>query len=495
VFERKKTGERFVVQQTITPLVNGAGEVTHHIAVQEDITARKDAEARIEELAYHDSLTGLSNRVELRNRLDQAVDEARHHRRSLALHFIDLDRFKVVNDTLGHAVGDALLQAVAERLHGCLRSSDTAARIGGDEFAVLQPALDSLEGATSLAQRILSVMARPFRLAGRDVHITPSIGVSVYPLDSTGPEELLKNADMAMYLAKKEGRNNFQYFTAALNAQLRDRLSLEVDLRAAIEQRQFTLYYQPQVDLGTRRLTGMEALIRWRHSTRGDVPPSLFVGVAEECGLIAGLSRWVLEEACAQNAAWLAAGLPPRRVAVNVSSANFKHGDLAQNISDVLTRTMLPPSLLELEVTETLLLEDEHVIRAVPALQKLGVMLSIDDFGTGYSSLNYLRRLPVKKLKIDKSFVSGLPDSQDDAIIARAIINLGHALGHTVIAEGIEREDQLAYLREHGCDEGQGYLFGRPMPAAEFEAELIHEQARERDAELAAPLQDRSASK
>jgi diguanylate cyclase (GGDEF)-like protein/PAS domain S-box-containing protein len=473
--ERRKNGELYTVHQTITPLTDGSGEITHFIAVHEDITARKDAEARIEHLAYHDPLTGLCNRAELHNRLEQAVQQAKRNSCSLALHFIDLDRFKVVNDTLGHAVGDALLQAVARRLESCLRSSDTVARVGGDEFAVLQPEIANLEGAATLARKFVSSMAEPFQISGRDIHISPSIGISVFPLDSNRPDELLRNADVAMYLAKNKGRNNFQFFTSALNAQIRDRLTLESDLHAAIEKGEFVLHFQPQVNLRTRRLTGMEALIRWNHPTRGMVPPSMFIGIAEEYGLIHGISRWVLEQACAQNAAWHAAGLPRRRIAVNISSANFKHDDLCQIIEDVLTRAQLPAKYLELEVTETYLLDDEHVIKAIPSLKNLGVTLSIDDFGTGYSSLSYLRRLPVQKLKIDQSFVRGLPENQDDAIIAGAIIELGHALGHTVIAEGVETEQQLIYLRDHGCDDGQGYLFGRPMPAEAFEALLERE--------------------
>ena len=475
IIERRKNGELYTVHQTITPLTDGSGEITHFIAVHEDITARKDAEARIEHMAYHDPLTGLCNRVELHNRLEQAVQQAKRHSRSFALHFIDLDRFKVINDTLGHSVGDSLLQAVATRLESCLRASDTAARIGGDEFAVLQPEIANLEGAAVLASKIVRSMAEPFRLFGRDIHVSPSIGISVFPLDSNRPDELLRNADMAMYLAKSEGRNNFQFFTSALNDHLRDRLALESDLHAALGNSEFVLYFQPQVNLRTRHLTGMEALIRWNHPTRGMVPPSMFIGIAEECGLIHGISRWVLEQACAQNAAWQAAGLPRRRIAVNISSADFKHGDLCQIIADLLARTQLPPEYLELEVTETLLLQDEHMVNAIPLLKKMGVTLSIDDFGTGYSSLIYLRRLPVEKLKIDQSFIRGLPESQDDAIIAGAIIDLGHALGHTVIAEGVESEEQLIYLRDHGCDEGQGYLFGRPMPADAFEALLERE--------------------
>ena len=478
VVECRKNGELYTVQQTITPLTNGRGEITHYIAVHEDITVRKDSEARIQRMAYYDALTGLANRVELQNRLEQAVRQADRYSHSLAIHYIDLDRFKLVNDSLGHAVGDALLQEVARRLKDCLRASDTAARIGGDEFAVLQPEVADLEGVSVLARKILSAMAAPFWFAEREVRISSSIGISVFPVDGNRPEELLKNADLAMYLAKDEGRNNFQFFTSSLNAQIRDRLALEADLRSAIANGKFVLYYQPQVNLRSLRLTGMEALIRWKHPTRGWVPPSLLIEVAEECGLIHELTRWVLEEACTQNAAWQAAGLPYCRVAVNVSSANFNHGDLCQVVADVLERTQLAPQYLELEVTETLLLQDEYIMKAMPLLKKMGVVLSIDDFGTGYSSLKYLRQLPVEKLKIDKSFVDGLPDTQDDAIIARAIIDLGHALGHTVIAEGVESEEQLAYLRDHGCDEGQGYLFGRPMPAEHFEAVL--ERQRER---------------
>ncbi len=429
-------------------------------------------------MAYHDALTGLPNRVQLQSRLIEAVQHAGRHSRSLALHFIDLDRFKVVNDTLGHAVGDALLKMVAERLQDCLRASDIAARIGGDEFAVLQPEITSMEEAAALARKIIDVMEIPYQLSGRDIHTSPSIGISIFPLDSDNPEQLLKNADLAMYQAKREGRNNFQFFTAALNSEIRDRLALEADLHAVLENDEFVLYFQPQINLRSGRLVGMEALIRWQHPTRGMVAPDLFIGVAEECGLIHGLSHWVLEHACAQNAAWQEAGLPPLRVAVNVSSVNFRHGDFCQTISEVLDRTKLPPQFLELEVTETLLLQDEQVAKATPILKKMGVALSIDDFGTGYSSLTYLRQLPVEKLKIDQSFVHGLPTSRDDVILAGAIIDLGHALGHTVIAEGVETAEQLTYLRDHGCDEGQGFLFGRPVPAPAFECYLEYEASR-----------------
>ncbi|MFO0791447.1 MAG: PAS domain S-box protein [Pirellulales bacterium] len=476
VVERRKDGSLYTVHQTITPLKDDHGKIRHFIAVQEDITARKQAESKIHQMAYHDVLTGLPNRIQLQQRLAEATSCARRKSTSVALHFIDLDRFKVINDTLGHSVGDELLVEVAGRLKGCLRAGDLAARLGGDEFAVIQTATDGPAEAAALARRIVEVMAPPFRLAGRDIHTSPSIGISMFPLDGHDEEQLIKNADLAMYSAKKEGRNNFQFFTDSLNSQIRDRLSIEADLHRAIRRHEFVLYYQPQVDIATGALIGMEALIRWQHPTRGLLLPSLFIGVAEECSLIHAISSWVLENACRQNVAWHRAGYPRHRVAVNVSSANFKHADFFGVISGALRRTGLPPRFLELEVTETLLLQDEQVRIATPKLKELGVALSIDDFGTGYSSLTYLRRLPVEKLKIDRSFVNGISDASDDAIIAKAIIDLGHALGHTVIAEGVETRKQLEHLRKLGCDEAQGYLFGRPMPAAEFE------QLLERDA-------------
>lgn len=474
VIERRKDGELFTVHQTITPLTDSAGEITHFIAVHEDITARKDAESQIKHMAFHDSLTGLCNRAELHNRLKQAMEDAKNRSRLLALHYVDLDRFKVVNDTLGHAVGDALLQAVAQRLGACLRPGDTAARIGGDEFAILQGELIDVNSASGLANRVLKMMAEPFSVRGRDVRISTSIGTSIYPLDSEVPEELLKNADLAMYLAKSQGRNNFQFYTAALNAQIHDRLALESDLHSALSNHEFLLYYQPQIQLQTRRITGVEALIRWQHPTRGLLLPATFIGLAEDCGLIHGLSRWVLEEACGQFVKWQAAGLDPPRIAVNMSPANFRHGDLYRVIADVLEQTQLDPHRLELEVTESLLLEDEYVVNAISRLKELGITLSIDDFGSGYSSLSYLRQLPVERLKIDQSFIRGLPDSKDDATIVRAIIELGHALGYTVIAEGVEDARQMNYLSEHACDEGQGFLFGRPMPAKEIAALWDH---------------------
>jgi diguanylate cyclase (GGDEF)-like protein/PAS domain S-box-containing protein len=454
------------------PVCNQKGEAYRYAGIAEDITARKDAEARIEILAFHDALTGLPNRVEFHNRLVQAIARAKRAEMPVALYFIDLDQFKVVNDTLGHALGDALLVAVAQRLQSCVRASDTVARIGGDEFAILQTDPFNAQGAAELARKVLRVMSAPFRLADRDVHTSPSIGVTLFPVDSDDPNRLMQNADMAMYHAKQEGRNNFQFFTADLNAEVRKQMVLEADLRRAVEHEEFVLHYQPQMDLRTGRLVGMEALIRWQHPNRGLLLPGTFIALAEATGLIHPITQWVLKQACTQNAAWQAAGLPCCPVAVNISPASFKRSDLCRNIAEVLEQTGLPPKFLQLEVTESILLQDEQITTVVPELERMGIELAIDDFGTGYSSLNYLHRLPVCKLKIDQSFVLRIPGSPDDAIIAQAIIDLGHALGRTVIAEGVETEAQFTFLREKGCDEGQGYHFNKPLAAEAFEAFL-----------------------
>jgi diguanylate cyclase (GGDEF)-like protein/PAS domain S-box-containing protein len=454
------------------PVCNQKGEAYRYAGIAQDITARKDAEARIEILAFHDALTGLPNRVEFHNRLVQAIARGKRAKMPVALYFIDLDQFKAVNDTLGHAVGDALLVAVAQRLQSCLRASDTVARIGGDEFAILQTDPFNAEGAAELARKVLRVMSAPFRLADRDVYTSPSIGVTLFPLDSDEPNRLMQNADIAMYHAKQEGRNNFQFFTPALNAEVRKQMVLEADLRRAVEHEEFVLHYQPQMDLRTGRLVGMEALIRWQHPDRGLLLPGTFIALAEATGLIHPITQWVLKQACAQNAAWQAAGLPCCPVAVNISPASFKRSDLCRNIAEVLEQTGLPPEFLQLEVTESILLQDEQITAVVPELERIGIDLAIDDFGTGYSSLNYLHRLPVSKLKIDQSFVLRIPGSPDDAIIAKAIIDLGHALGRTVIAEGVETEAQFTFLREKGCDEGQGYHFNKPLAAEAFEAFL-----------------------
>jgi diguanylate cyclase (GGDEF)-like protein/PAS domain S-box-containing protein len=475
VVERRKDGQLYVVQQTVTPLLGEDGQLSHFVAIHEDITARKEAEARVQHLAFHDPLTDLPNRALFQNRIPPALAHAHRNQNLVALHFLDLDGFKMVNDTLGHALGDALLKQVAGRLQGCLRSSDTVARLGGDEFAILQTDLHRVEGAAVLARKILDALAEPFYLGGQVVQMSASIGITVYPHDEREPAQLLQNADLAMYHAKREGKNNFQFYTATLNEGMRERLELERDLRLALGQQtgQFVLHYQPQVSLrspdpwtpATARLIGLEALIRWQHPTRGLLPPAAFIPVAEESGLIDPLTRWALQEACRQNQAWQQAGFPAVRMAVNVSAHNFKHGHLVGAVREVLTATNLPASFLELEVTETVLIKEAEVARTVQELHQMGIVFSIDDFGTGYSSMNYLRSLRVDKLKIDRSFVSRLVEDRDGAVIARAIVDLGHGLELRVIAEGVENEEQVRHLREWGCDEAQGYLFSRPLPA------------------------------
>ncbi len=479
VMEQRKDGSPYVVQQTVTPLRGSDGEVSHFLAVHEDITARKEAEARVQHLAFHDALTGLPNRALFQNRLPQALAHAQRNHNLVAVHFIDLDGFKWVNDTLGHAQGDQLLKQVANRLQGCLRAADTVARLGGDEFAILQPDLNRIEGAAVLARKVLEALRAPYQLGGQEVHTSASIGVTIYPLDETDAGQLLQNADLAMYQAKKEGKNNFQLYTSSLNEEARRRLDMERALRQALackDCRQLVLEYQPQVSLhepidwdpSRAQVMSLEALVRWRHPSRGLILPAEFIPVAEEAGLIDSLTQWVLQATCRQSRAWQLAGLPPLPIAVNVSAVNFHRGQLVEMVDQALADTGLPPQLLELEMTESVLIKEGRVTQTVQALHQRGVAFAIDDFGTGYSSLNYLRHLQADKLKIDGTFVSQLPDDRDSSVIARAIIELSHGLELRVVAEGVETEAQAQWLRQAGCDKGQGFLFSRPLPAGEM---------------------------
>lgn len=432
--------------------------------------------ARVQHLAFHDALTDLPNRALFQNRLPQALALAQRNHNLVAVHFIDLDGFKRVNDTLGHAQGDLLLKQVAKRLQGCVRAADTVARLSGDEFAILQTDLNRVDGAAVLARKLLEALRAPYLLGGQEVHTSASIGVTIYPLDEYDPGQLLQNADLAMYQAKKEGKDNFQLYTASLNEEARRRLELERALRQALasgEPSQLVLEYQPQVSLqhpeewspARAQVVGLEALIRWQHPSRGLILPAEFIPVAEESGLIDALTRWVLQATCRQSRDWQQAGLPPLRISVNVSAVNFHRGQLVEMVSQALSDTGLSSQLLELEMTETVLIKEARVAQTVQALHEHGVVFAIDDFGTGYSSLNYLRSLRADKLKIDHTFVSRLPDDRDSAVIARAIIELSHGLELRVVAEGVETEAQAQWLRQCGCDKGQGYLFCRPLPA------------------------------
>ncbi len=476
VVEGRKDGSFFIAQETITPLTDDAGQIGHFLAIQEDVSTRKEAESRIHYLAYHDPLTDLPNRVLFQERLPQALAQARRNSKMVALHFFDLDRFKQVNDTLGHAVGDALLREIAQRLRGCLRSSDVVARLGGDEFAILQSDLTRVEGASALARKVLSAVAEPIHLGGQLLTSSASIGITVYPIDDGSPNQLLQNADLAMYQAKREGRNTIRFYTPMLNTEMSSRVELERELRQALGRGEFLLYYQPQRTLATGQIVGAEALLRWQHPERGLVLPGSFLTVAEECGLIRPLSEWIVADACARRRAWQDAGLPPVRLSVNVAAANFQRGQLVEVVEQALQTTTLEADQLELEVPETALLKEPEVSRTVQRLRQRGVGFAIDDFGTGYSSLHYLRSLHVARLKIDRSFVRNLPADRDSALIVRAVIELGHRLELSVSATGIETPEQLAWLRAEGCDEGQGYGLGTPMPPEDLAALLASGQ-------------------
>lgn len=469
----RKDGSLFWNELFVAPVRDPEGGVSHFVGVLNDITDNRRYQEELEHQANHDSLTGLPNRNLLRDRISQAIVFADRYDQVAVIAFLDLDNFKLVNDSLGHDAGDQMLKLAAGRLASSLRASDTVARIGGDEFVLVLhfAAGDGMIGQH--VQRLLTSIAQPFNINGREVFVTCSVGVSIYPQDGKDGDTLLKNADAAMYRAKEQGKNTFQFFTRELNERVSERLDLESDLRRALERGEFAVYYQPQVDLVTGRIVGAEALVRWRHPSRGAVAPGRFVAIAEETGLIVPIGEWILRTACEQIKAWQQAGLPPLAVAVNLSARQFREAQLAELVESVLADTGVEPGLLELELTETVLMRNpEEAETALRHLKSMGLRVAIDDFGSGYSSLNYLKRFPIDKLKIDGSFVQDLPESEDGSAIVLAVISLGHSLGLRVIAEGVERRRQAEFLRAHGCDELQGYYYGAPMPAEEF-AELL----------------------
>jgi diguanylate cyclase (GGDEF)-like protein/PAS domain S-box-containing protein len=447
------------------------------VGVITDVTRYREAEAHIRHLAHHDALTGLANRALFRERLGRALAAARRRGGPVAVLCLDLDRFKPVNDTLGHPVGDALLRAVAARLLACVREGDTAARLGGDEFAVLQAGAGQPEAAGALARRLVEALSAPYEVLGHQVVVGASVGVALAPGDGRDPDELLKRADMALYRAKADGRGTFRSFEPGMDARLQARRLLELDLRKALAAGELELHYQPLVDLRTGAVSALEALLRWRHPARGLVPPGEFVPLAEEIGLIVPVGGWVLRRACADAAGW-PGGV---RVAVNLSAAQFRGRELVAAVVGALAAAGLAPARLELEITETVLLRDgEATLATLRELRALGVRIAMDDFGTGYSSLGYLRSFPFDKIKIDRCFVRDLGASADCEAIVRAVTGLGGSLGIATTAEGVETEEQLERLRAEGCDEAQGFHLGRPMPAADIRALLDRGDGRRR---------------
>jgi diguanylate cyclase (GGDEF)-like protein/PAS domain S-box-containing protein len=433
-----------------------------------DITEKKQAQERLHYLAAHDPLTNLPNRTLLFDRLGQAISRVDWHRRLVAVLFMDLDRFKVINDTLGHSYGDRLLKAVGNRLSENVRGGDTVARLGGDEFVVVLADIARAEDVPMVIKKILDSLSLPFGVEAVELFITASVGVSLYPNDGEDPVMLLKNADAAMYRAKEQGGNNYQFYSPDMNVRIIERLALETDLRRALEREEFLLHYQPQVDLETGRIIGMEALVRWKKPDLGLVSPAKFIPLAEETGLILPIGEWVLRRACEQNKSWQEAGLPPIRIAVNLSARQFQQENLAMTIGRVLQETGLDSKFIELELTESLLMKKgEITLSILRELNKMGLRLSIDDFGTGYSSLSYLTRFPIHELKIDKSFVLSVTVDSNNAVVARAIVTMAHGLGLKALAEGVETQEQLDFLRSIRCDEAQGYLFSRPLPTEE----------------------------
>ena len=442
------------------------------VLTSRDITRRKAAERRIEHLAHHDFLTDLPNRSLLRDRLDVALAQARRHDQLVGVLFIDLDRLKVINDTLGHAAGDQMLREAATRLARCMREGDTVARLGGDEFMVVLSNLGDARGAAAAARKILDGLARPTELMGQEVFMSASIGVSIYPTDAADAEALIRNADAAMYSAKRHGGDNYQFYTSDLNVQAQERLALEQGLRVAEQRNELHLLYQPKIDLVSGKIIGVEALLRWQHPVLGSVSPERFIPIAEETGLIIPIGEWVLRTACEQIRTWRALGID-LPVAVNLSACQFRQRNLAATIHRILSEAVVPPQCLEIEITESDVMENaESAIATLGELKARGISISVDDFGTGYSSLSYLKRFPLDVLKIDRSFVRDIAVDSDDAAIVEAIIALARSLEIRVVAEGVETEDQKAFLNRSGCDFAQGYLFSPPVEAGHIAALL-----------------------
>ena len=465
----QRGGIELAIADSTAAIRNRRGDITGAVMVFRDVTAAQIMSQKMAHLAQHDMLTSLPNRILLNDRIAQAITLATRLGTNVAVMFLDLDKFKNINDSLGHDIGDKLLQSAAQRLSACVRASDTVSRIGGDEFVILLAATQHADDAAVTADKIITAFAAPHLIDKHEIFITTSMGISLFPGDGSTPDALLKHADTAMYQAKQEGRNNYRFFTNAMNAQAVEHQIIESNLRKAIERHELILHFQPKVSLDTGLITGLEALVRWMHPVWGLTSPSRFIHIAEDCGLIVSIGRWVLREACAQTMRWREAGLNPGTVAVNVSSLELRHKDFVKSVRNVLQETRMAPETLQLEITESVLMRDVvFSIDVLKQLKAIGVELAVDDFGTGYSSLSYLMQFPIDVLKIDQSFVRNVSTMANNGVIVSAVIGMGKNLSHLVIAEGVEEQCQLDFLKKHHCAEGQGYFFSPPVDAEGF---------------------------
>lgn len=469
----QRDGSKVAIEDSSSPIHDKLGNLTGVVVVFHNVSEVKAMSMKMAHLAQHDFLTNLPNRVLLNDRIAQAMETGIRNGTQVALLFLDLDNFKHINDSLGHVIGDGLLQSVSNRITECVRNSDTVSRQGGDEFVILLEEIKDIEDVALAADKILNVLIHVHTVTNTAIHISASIGISIYPDHGIDAETLIKNADTAMYYAKQMGRNNYQFFENEMNKTAVQRLLIEDNLRIALEKKQFELYYQPKVNLITNQITGVEALLRWNHEEWGEVLPERFIAIAEDSGLIVPMGRWIICQACTQAMHWMNKGLPTITMAINISAKEFLQKDFVHSVQEILSKSGLPAHFLELEITESVLMHDAvSSTNILEQLKKIGVKLAVDDFGTGYSSLNYLQQFPIDVLKIDQSFVRHIASSIDEGVIVSAIISMGNSLKLKVIAEGIENQMQLEFLKDRHCEEGQGYFFSKPLSSEEFE--LLH---------------------